>query len=109
MIRFILIFIAFEVSFHAFTQTNIPLHGSLHLKKQCLLSEYASEIKNIPLDAHTLHPEKPVSIDNTLISVLYYHEIADAYKNSGSEFSLSIKNLDEDSNPIIRIITLKLK
>jgi hypothetical protein len=28
----------------------MPLHGSLHLKKQCLLSEYASEIKNIPLE-----------------------------------------------------------
>jgi hypothetical protein len=56
---------------------------------------------------HTLSPG--TSIDNTLISVLYYHEIADTYKNSESIFSQSVRDLDEESNPIVRIVILKLK
>jgi hypothetical protein len=56
--------------------------------------------------SHTIAPGKPTSIDNTLISILYYDEINEIYKKNNSEFSRSIKGLNEDCNPIIRIVTL---
>jgi hypothetical protein len=56
--------------------------------------------------SNTIAPGKPTSIDNTLISILYYDEISEVCKANNSEFAQSINGLNEDSNPIIRIVTL---
>jgi hypothetical protein len=56
--------------------------------------------------SNTIAPGKPATVDNTLISILYYHEIDETNIKNKSVFARAIEGLNEDSNPIIRIVTL---